>query len=239
LHALRAFLLVVFLLGCPWQQKASRSEISTMRSFFARRGAGLSHRAKAARRGIGAVVFGGLALIALQAPARADIIWNFSYNATLDIPYNPLYASNPDGALTASGQLITTALGANKYSITDITGTYNGLAMSLIAAGLYAGNDNLLYPAGFAGGAYFLDGLGFSFMAGGQPVNFYAGFHGLYDTATEDASYEISDNGAFTISPAQIAVPEPSSIALFGAALAALAGFGLMRRRKAASSRSA
>src|SRR5512146_734145 len=168
-------------------------------SFFARQHAGLSHGAKAVRRGIGAVVFGALAVIALQAPARADVIWNFSYNATLDVPYNP-----PNSPLTASGQLITTALGANVYSITDITGTYNGLAMSLIAAGLYAGNDNRLYPAGFAG-AHYLDGLGFSFMAGGQPVNIYLGTNGLYDTATGDGLDEISDNGAFTISAAQIA----------------------------------
>jgi hypothetical protein len=184
----------------------------------------LWHRATSLKKGVAAAL--GLCLaIALQSPANASVIWNFAYSATLNVPFNPIYPTNPNQPINASGQLITTDLGGNVYSVIDIIGSYNGMAMSLIPAGQYAGNDNLLYPAK----PFYLDGLGLSFMAGGHPINFYLGVKPAYNVAFDDAQWEISNNGSFTISAAQTAVPEPSSILLFGAGLL---GAGLLGRRK-------
>lgn len=174
-----------------------------------------------------AVALGLCLVLAFQSAASASVIWNFSFSGTLNVPYNPFYASNPNGPLNGSGQLITTDLGGNVYSVTDIIGTYNGMTMSLIPAGGYAGNDNLL----FAAGPFYLDGSGLSFMAGGDSINWYRGVQSSYNEAFDDAQYEISTNGIFTISPAQVAVPEPSSIFLFGAGLLGL--FGRRKRKDA------
>lgn len=210
------------------------------RVFFSRTRQPL-RRAVTARRGALAAAVGACALIALQAPARADLIWNFSYSATVDVnttQSNPPYPSGAmlqaSGQLTTTDNLVTGALGSY-YQITGITGTYNGMAMSLIPVGGYY-NDNLLYPAGttYPKGSY-LDGSGFSFVAGGMQINVYADTTaGKYDEVVDydnTDTYEVTDNGTFTVSPAQSAVPEPASLAVFGAALV---GFGLIRRRKRA-----
>ncbi len=103
---------------------------------------------------MGAVVC-SLAIVSVMAcePAWADV-FDFSYTV-----YSGVTAT---GTLTANLQGGST----NTYDITALSGTRNGFAMTLLPAGTYDGNTNVLYfPAGGDNpeGTAYLDFYGFAY----------------------------------------------------------------------------
>jgi hypothetical protein len=142
--------------------------------------------------------------------AHASLLWDFSF------------AASPD---SASGTLTTDPLNGGSYAITGITGTFDGVTITGLAApgqGPF-GTDNLLYPGpGFLD----LDGIGFTLSVGGPETLYGAeGCCTVFDYANGFAG----SPGAFSASP--VTAPEPASAGLFGASLAAI---GLLRWRRRA-----
>lgn len=174
----------------------------------------------------GTAVLGLCAFIALSAPARADIIWNFSYSGTF-----PNYGPHYDEPDTVTGQLTTTDLNpaTDTYTIVAITGMDNGSSITGLDQASY---DNLLYAK-----TPYLDYWGFSFStAAGDDVNLYYNAASGHYWDWFDSGRTLVENGVFTVSEAPAATPEPASSALLGAGLVLLA---MMRRHRHNTSRRA
>lgn len=156
----------------------------------------------------------------LQMSAQAAV-FNFNFSGT----------GTPENA---SGTLTTGASVPGGLSITGITGTYNGEAITgLLPTGTFyytgsgflqdPGNDNVLnYPPTevFLGQNNYLDYAGLSFSTASLYVNIYNGLGGyadLYSTSLDSATF--GSFGNFTVSPASSAVPEPSSLLMTGGGL--------------------
>lgn len=128
--------------------------------------------------------------------------------------------------ISASGVFTTDSESAGSFLITGITGTFNGLGMTLLAPNAFFGNDNLLFP-----NQPQLDFNGISFAAGTTDYNVY------FAPAGQCTSLPSPCPGYFSLDGTSIvpltfsasAVPEPSSLILLGCGLAAMVG---ARRRK-------
>lgn len=164
--------------------------------------------------------------ISLTIASVPSLQWAFSY-------------SGP--GVTGSGDLITLASpSGGAYRIIGLEGSQNGLAMnSLLPGGTYSASgggfltsDNLLYPT-----SPFLDVNGFTFNDGDLNNIYYEGGQ-YYDLAGADCSASAcgsaSDLGipiSFSVrSPAN--VPEPSSLPMLLAGLAAIGGALCLARKK-------
>ncbi len=158
--------------------------------------------------------FGLLGVLCLLLPgtARADS-FDWTYQGTMLL----------SGVLSSgSGELNTT-----DGVITELSGTFNGLAITaLLPPGAAFGNDNLIQipPAPLyvtPGGFSFLDSAGDQiniYAALGVPFNFYA-------SVSFDGN---SDLGNFTLEPVMTA-PEPGTATML---LPTVLFFGLFLRRK-------
>ena len=154
--------------------------------------------------------FAVIASLAIPAAAHANT-FDFSYSGT---------------GVVGSGTLTTSNTAINGYyTITGITGTQDGLKMTLLGANTFGGNDNLVSATG-----PYLDVHGFSFVSGGLDFNIYAS--GSQDRECLLCTGHPSCDGEaiqLTIDPVVAHAPEPGSLALFGTGL--LGAVGMVRRR--------
>jgi hypothetical protein len=163
----------------------------------------------------------------LQAPARAGLLFDFSY----DIP-------NVTGGFdyTASGVLTTTDVmnPDGSYTITGITGTRTAHGITdtingLTPPGSYGFNNNELFLTG-----PYLDFSGLTFTIDNSTNGNYGTNQGNVFFNGESYTEEEpgAGNGSFTISPLGATVPEPSSLLM--TSIGGLMALGIWRRRRRA-----
>lgn len=156
-------------------------------------------------------------------PAKAGA-FTFNYTLPPNLALCPLCTS-----LSASGTLTTSAPSGGFYTITAITGTWNGIAITgLLPPNTYAGNDNMLTTASLD---LTFNGMSFTVAAptggddGSGDVNIYLFAPAQY--------FETNNNylstSTINVTPIVSGVPEPSSVGLAALGLGALA---FWRRRK-------
>jgi PEP-CTERM motif len=149
--------------------------------------------------------------------AHADTLWNFTYSG--------------DG-VSASGSFVTVGNGSTPTVVESMTGTYTDAqttgAISLIPAGAPGATvtsaDGLYYYDDLFGGSSSIDNSGLLFFAGSQDVNLYT--DGGMISVTHYGSGYVFSNVTFSA----VAVPEPGSL---GMLLAGIAALGFVSRRKA------
>ena len=101
-------------------------------------------------------------------------------------------------AISASGFFATTDLSAGSYAVTGVWGTWNGVAITGIAApGGFGSNDNLLFPA-----APLVDSNGLGFTVNGAGDDNAGDVNLFYDgTGYTENSGDVGTGSDFSITP--------------------------------------
>jgi hypothetical protein len=145
--------------------------------------------------------------------------------------------------------------GGGEFLITSLTGTQDGLSVSLEAPGTYGQNDNFIFPAGgpsspcassifgSVSASSELDNCGFTFTDGTNSYNIFAPYTDVVPGTTywECSSAVVnpflglapviaSELTSFSITPAVKSAPEPPGLMLLSAGLLILLGMGLRKR---------
>ena|ERR1700742_323824 len=166
-----------------------------------------------------------LALAALTQTSKADT-FTFSFTGN---------------SFNGSGTIVATQEGnSNVYDITSITGTTAGQTITgLLGVNTFDGNDNKLYDPGNFFGAFNFDDSGVSYTIGSganlSQVNLgQGGFLNLQiigDLNPPGKGSDVTEAIDFNVTkdPSAPAVPEPSTLALFGTGI--LGAAGAIRRR--------
>jgi hypothetical protein len=152
--------------------------------------------------------------------AHANMIYNFSYTVVTD----------NGGGTDYTGLMDVDTDGATVIGITGTSSEY-GPILSLLPVNAYGINDNQLFPD-----TPYLTFFGISFSVDGH------GYSNLYDDVhlgwsefnnTANTAGTPNSSGILTVSP----VPEPSSLSVFAAGLAAFSIAGVLRFRNAPARR--
>jgi len=164
-------------------------------------------------------------LLGTSRPAYADL-FNMDWTGTFG---------------TGSAVLTASPTGTDQWLVTAVSGTQNGLALTLLAPGTYGGNDNVIYqPPDFS---FVVDRSGLDFSDGTNDYNIFdndtsvtpAVYHECSSAVESDCLGTQADNAdaiALAITPSNTSpVPEPADVALMTVGLLVVAG--LFRRRLA------
>ncbi|HEY1880001.1 MAG TPA: PEP-CTERM sorting domain-containing protein [Caulobacteraceae bacterium] len=149
--------------------------------------------------------------LSLAASAANATVWDFTFAGPGD---------------TGSGTF-TTAGGSSPFTITGITGTVDGNAITaLLAPGVFAVNDNILYSP-----APYLDLNGVSFVANGVDLNLFFLSGTVYGLENPTFTAIIT---SFTVTEAA-GSPEPATWAIMLTGLFGVGAALRTRRRPAAA----
>jgi PEP-CTERM motif len=128
--------------------------------------------------------------------------------------------------ISSRGTFAATLVSGSEFLVTSISGTQNGSAMTLLAPGAYAGNNNDVFSS-----SPFLNlgGLAFVLSNGSTDYAIYYNAHTGTYLECNSASGPCNAGDGTTINFNLTEVPEPGTLMLMGSGLVGLAG---MARRK-------